>query len=240
MATFVLVHGAFLGGWCWQRVAERLRAVGHVVQTPTLTGCGDRIHLLTREVGLSTHVEDLRQLFAHERLHDVILVGHSYGGTVITAAAGDVLHQVRTLIYLDAQAPRDGETGSGALAAGTTGTLETMTQGTGWLLDPLPLDAVGVVAPDDVAWVQSRRHAHPMRTLLEAVHLPSGALDHIDAHYIVCTQDAGLVGLFGVHPLARCASRARESGWGMTEIDAPHDCMITSPALVADALLAHV
>jgi pimeloyl-ACP methyl ester carboxylesterase len=179
-------------------------------------------------------------VFAHEALHDVILVGHSYGGTVITAAAVALADRVRTLVYLDAQAPRDGETGSGALAAGTVEALETMTNGTtGWLLDPLPLSAVGVTAAADVLWVDAKRHAHPMRTLLEPVHVPAGALDGISAHYIVCTEDAGLVALFGVHPLAAFASRARVSGWGMSELAAPHDCMITSPDLVANALLAH-
>jgi pimeloyl-ACP methyl ester carboxylesterase len=239
MATFVLLHGAFLGGWCWDRVAARLRASGHVVHAPTLTGCGERFHLLTRDVGLATHVEDLVQHAEHQDLRDVILVGHSYGGTVMTAALGRMAPRVRALVFLDAQAPRDGETASGALADGTSERLTELSQGSGWLLDPIPLSAVGVTAPDDVRWVEPRRHAHPMRTLLEAVRVDLATFDALPKTYVVCTQHEGLQAVFGVDPLAPFAERARREGWRMASLDAPHDAMTTSPAAVADLLLSH-
>ena len=87
MATFVLVHGAFTGGWHWQRVRRHLQKAGHEVYTPTLTGAGERGHLLSRDIRLAVHVKDVTSLLFHEDLHDVVLVGHSYGGVVITAVA---------------------------------------------------------------------------------------------------------------------------------------------------------
>jgi pimeloyl-ACP methyl ester carboxylesterase len=138
MACYVLVHGAFHGGWIWKRVANKLRAAGHTVLTPTLTGCGDRYHLLTREVGLATHVQDIEQTLQHEDVQDAILVGHSYGGTVITVAAGRQAARIKKLIYLDAQAPVDGQTASLALAEGTSEKLTELSTADNWVLPPLP------------------------------------------------------------------------------------------------------
>src|SRR5881409_3342030 len=102
MATFVLVHGGFHGGWCWKRVTPLLRAAGHEVYTPTLTGLGERAHLLTRDVGLATHVQDVINVLTYEELTDLLLVGHSYGGMVITGVAERLPARVRQLVYLDA------------------------------------------------------------------------------------------------------------------------------------------
>jgi pimeloyl-ACP methyl ester carboxylesterase len=102
MATFVLVHGSWLGGWCWQRVTPHLRAAGHEVFTPTLTGLGERAHLLTRDVGLDTHVHDIVNVLEFEELREVILVGHSYGGMVVAGVAECVPHRLARAVYLDA------------------------------------------------------------------------------------------------------------------------------------------
>src|SRR3954453_21148411 len=107
MATFVLVHGAWHGGWCWRRVAPLLRVAGHAVYTPTLTGLGERAHLLTREVGLETHIRDTVNVLECEELNDVILVGHSYGGIVITGTAERAPERVGHLVYLDAMVTLD-------------------------------------------------------------------------------------------------------------------------------------
>src|SRR5690349_1170533 len=108
MTTFTLIHPAWFGGWCWRDVARPLRAAGHDVFTPTLTGLGDRAHLATRDVTLSTHVEDVVRLLEFEDLHDVTLVGSSSTGTVITAVADRCPERVGTLVYLDAFVPSDG------------------------------------------------------------------------------------------------------------------------------------
>ena len=109
MATFVLVHGTGHGGWCWQKLAPLLRAGGSEVYTPTLTGLGDRSHLLGCGVDLTTHITDVASLLFYEDLLDVILVGHSYAGMVITGVAATVPERLRLLVYLDAYLPDEGQ-----------------------------------------------------------------------------------------------------------------------------------
>src|SRR5579862_6453256 len=101
MATFVLVHGAWHGGWCWRKLTPLLRAAGHEVFAPTLTGLGERAHLATPEVGLSFHVQDVVNVLVYEDLHEVVLVGHSYGGMVITGVTGQAPERLAQLVYLD-------------------------------------------------------------------------------------------------------------------------------------------
>ena len=108
-ATFVLVHGAWHGGWCWSRVAPLLRGAGYPVFAPTLTGLGERLHLLTPQVDLDTHVRDITSLLDYEDLHNVILVGHSYGGMVISGVAETAGTRLAQLVYLDAFLPEDGK-----------------------------------------------------------------------------------------------------------------------------------
>ncbi|MCA9648485.1 MAG: alpha/beta hydrolase [Myxococcales bacterium] len=239
MATFVLVHGAFEGGWCWQRVARRLRAKGHEVHTPTLTGCGERAHLLSRDIGLETHVEDVCARLELEDLHDVILVGHSYGGAVVTVVGDRMADRIRRLVYLDAAAPGPGQASTGAFAEGTEDKLAEMAEGTDWTLPPLPLSTVGITDPDDVAWVEPRRFPHPLRTLEEPLHLERGdAPPPFPVSYVVHTDKQGMIELFGVDPLAPFVGKARQLGWRLTEIDAGHDAMITHPDRVAEVLEA--
>ncbi len=111
MATYVLVHGACHGGWCWRRVAELLRAAGHEVFAPTLTGLGDRAHLAHRGIDLDTHIQDVAAVLTYEELREVVLVGHSYAGLVITGVAERAANRLAQLVYLDAAVPRDGEAG---------------------------------------------------------------------------------------------------------------------------------
>ena len=108
MTTFVLLHGAFHGGWCWARVAPILRAAGHTVFTPTQTGLGERAHLLHPGITLTTFVDDVVGVLETEELTDVVLVGHSFGGAAITGAAERVKHRLRHLVYLDSAIPQSG------------------------------------------------------------------------------------------------------------------------------------
>ena len=105
MTTYVLVHGAFHGGWCWGRVAARLRSAGHQVHTPTLTGLGDRVHLAHAGITLGTHVQDVENVYLYEDLQHTVLVGHSYAGMVITGVAGRIPDRIAHLVYLDAFLP---------------------------------------------------------------------------------------------------------------------------------------
>src|SRR5277367_6793049 len=108
-STFVLVHGAWHGGWCWQHVAERLHRGGHRVLTPTLTGLGERSHLLRAGIDLKTHIADVVNVMKWERLTDVVLCGHSYGGFVISGVAEQMAAAIRSIVFLDAFLPNDGE-----------------------------------------------------------------------------------------------------------------------------------
>ena len=117
MAPYVLVHGGWHGGWCWRRVADRLRAAGHDVWTPTLTGHGERSHLLTPDVDLDLHIRDIVAVFRFERITDAILVGHSYGGAVVSGVADAIPERIRHVVYLDVILAEDGEAVFTALPA---------------------------------------------------------------------------------------------------------------------------
>jgi pimeloyl-ACP methyl ester carboxylesterase len=241
MATFVLVHGAFYGGWCWRRVRALLREAGHEVFTPTLTGAGERSHLLSRGVSLGLHVQDVVNVLEYEELEQVILVGHSYGGMVITGVADRVPERLAHLVYLDAHLPDSGQAASGAFSAGTGEVLQSLSEAQSpseaeaWLLPPLPPDAVGITREEDVAWVR-KRVSHPLHTLNEPLHLrhPPGK---VPGTYIRCTQRQGLVALFGTDPLAPFFDKARQRGMRFRDLDSGHDAMITVPREVADELL---
>lgn len=237
MATFVLVHGAFEGGWCWQQVARQLRARGHEVHTPTLTGCGDRAHSLTRETSLQTHVDDVCARLDMEDLRDVVLVGHSYGGTVVTVAADRRADRIRRLVYLDASAPEHGQTSTGAFAEGTDDKLAELAGGSDWLLPPLALEVVGITDPALGEWVNARRKSHPVRTLHEEVKLERGDADApFPVTYVTHTKKQAMVDLFGVDPLAPFVDKARTRGWRLREIEAGHDAMLTHAESVAAVL----
>jgi pimeloyl-ACP methyl ester carboxylesterase len=117
--TFVLVHGAFHGGWCWRRVAERLMKVGGRVLSPTMTGLGERAHLLTRDIGLGTFIDDVIGVIEAEELDDIILVGHSFGGVVISGVVDRLPKRVRQSIYLDAIVPQNGRSAISQLPSET-------------------------------------------------------------------------------------------------------------------------
>lgn len=240
MATFVLVHGAFYGGWCWQRVAGPLRAAGHQVFTPTLTGLGERAHLLSREVGLETHIQDVVNVFSYEDLQDVILVGHSYGGIVITGAADRVLERVQQIVYLDAHIGENGKSALDVLAAGTSDTLDDMAQtqpDDQWLLPSLPPDATGLSAAD-TAWVEPRKGSHPLHTLAEPLKLTHAVPQCLPHTYIRCTERGDLIRHFGQDPLTPFYAKAEAERWPIYEIATGHDAMVTAPEQLVATLLA--
>ena len=164
MASFVLVPGAWLGGWCWSKVAGVLRDAGHYVFAPTLTGLSDRAELISRDVGLLTHVMDLDALFRSEDLRRVILVGHSYGGTVITAAAELLVQRLDMLVCLDASVPEDGQSNNDVLLPTQSASIRqrALQDGDGWLVPPPSVVDWGLES-DDVDRVERRLTAHPLK-----------------------------------------------------------------------------
>jgi pimeloyl-ACP methyl ester carboxylesterase len=233
MATYVLIHGGGHGGWCYQRVARRLRGLGHEVYAPTLTGLGERAHLLTPDTGLDTHVDDVARLLFYEDLQDVVLVGHSYGGMVITGAADRAAERIGRLVYLDAANPRNGE------ANADRGHTRATRARDGRVVDGVELfmfpsaDTIrlmGVTDPADIAWMMERLTPQPWRCAEQPLQLENeAALWAIPQYHIVCT--ATLPGRD-----AEIIARARLQNRLWT-VDTGHDLMITEPQAVTDALL---
>jgi pimeloyl-ACP methyl ester carboxylesterase len=227
MATFVLVHGSFHGGWCWQKVAPLLRRSGHEVYTPTLTGLGERHHLATPQSGLELHIQDILQVIEYEDLHNVILVGHSYAGLVNTSVAEHIPERLARLIYLDAFIPHDGQNAFD-LMPGMEGqwTQLAASQGDGWRVPPMSPAALGITKPADVAWVQARLTPMPLLTHQQRVHLTSSQARQLPRTYVLCTQ-------LGFQASAR---EAKSLGWDYFQLEIGHDAMITVPNELAHTL----
>ena len=221
-----------MGGWFWGRVAPLLRQSGHEVYTPTLTGLGERAHLASPAVGLQTHVQDLEAVLRYEDLRGVILVGHSYGGMVITALAERVPERLARLVYFDALVPLDGETMADLMGPDMTSAFEYLaeSEGEGWRLPlPFPLEAYGFMSPEDLAWMNPRMSDQPWAAIREPVALRNPAAAAIPRSFVECTRLA--TGL-----MAQSAQRARAAGWSFHELDLPHAAPVTAPAAVAGLL----
>lgn len=229
MSTFVIVHGAWGGGWSWRPVATALRSAGHEVFTPTLTGLGERAHLARPDVDLTTHIQDVVNVVEYEDLEHVILVGHSYGGMVVTGVADRILERLDQLIYLDAYAPRDGQSMLDCMPPERRAMLEEQarTAGDGWLLPAYP---------DEPDWRD--RNPQPFRTYQEPIRLTNASAT-APRTYIRCTIDmitgereGPVLTAFAAH-----ARRAQAEGWRYLELDADHGCYRTVPDVVAELLI---
>jgi len=233
-ATYVLVHGAGHGGWCYQRVARLLRAAGHEVYTPTLTGLGERSHLLTPETGLDTHIADVVGVLENEDLRNVILAGHSYGGIVITGVADRALDRVGQLVFLDAAILCDGES-----LASVTPAISAMREDARnvdgidlvlWPDQPIARAIYGVDDESDWAWMAERLRPHPWRAFNDPLRLNHPeAVARLPRTIINCPST--LARRDG-ETLARC-----HVGDRVWEIDTGHDLMITEPQKTAEMLL---
>lgn len=232
MTTFVLVHGAWHGGWCWVRVAERLRAAGHAVFAPTLTGVADRAHMLAPTVSLQTHIRDIAGLLAWEELRGVVLVGHSYGGMVITGAADRVADRVSTLVYVDALVPKHGQSAFDLRTAEANAiTLEKVrTRGGGWRIPPTTA-ADFDVNPADRAWVDGKCTDMTIGCFSEKLHL-SGAGDRIaDRVYV-------RAGAYANPAFDKALAESRgDSRYRCHVVDAGHDIMVDAPEELTRILL---
>lgn len=227
MTTFVLVHGSFHGGWCWQRVAPLLEEAGHEVRTPTLTGLAERRHLLTPDVDLETHARDVTELLTFEDLQDVVLVGHSYGGMVISSVAAKEPDRLRSLVYLDAYLPKPGESEIDLWPDEWVDDHREVLEQELPVRDPPPAEMLGVDDPEDAAWVESRMTPHPLNTYTQP--RPKGGED-VPGAFVYCTEGA-LADLFGTF-----AERAKTRGWPVHEVAAGHEVMVTDPDAVAKLL----
>jgi pimeloyl-ACP methyl ester carboxylesterase len=242
MATFVLVHGAFGGGWEWKKLAALLAADGHEVLAPTLTGLADRAHLATPDLGLEAHVQDIVAVLEFEDLRDAILVGYSYSGMVTTGVADRAADRIAHLVYLDAHAPRDGESLIDISPPGRRAALEEAARagGDGWRIPPpsveglLPLAEQGRFPASDVSWFGARLRPQPLRTFLDPVRLTNPAALVPPRTYIFCAEaDPGFV-----QSHLRSAERAKAAGWPYHELPTGHVSVLFEPRGLADLLLA--
>ena len=227
--TYVLVHGAWHGSWCWKRVRESLQNAGHQVFTPTLTGLGERSHLNAATVDLSTHIADVVNLLRWEDLSDVVLCGHSYGGMVISGVADRVPERIRTLVYLDAFVPEDGECVFDNLPPELAQQIRTLAQtaGSGWSVPPLPAERFNV-NPRDAAWVNAQCTFQSIATFEERIRL--NRLRTHDATHILATG-------WDNSPFRAAHERARAKGWKTCTVDCGHEVMLDVPGEFTDLLL---
>ncbi len=235
MATIVLVHGGGHGGWCWSRLTPFLQAAGHRVITPTLTGLAERAAERTAETNLSTHIADMITLFDDNGIEEAVLLGHSYGGMVITGAADRLSGKVNQLVYLDAPHPRSGE----ALIDTMPSAEERLMQGVE-VLDGVPLTlfptpetlevVYGLTDPVDAEWAMQHLTPHPLACFVEPLELADeAALLNIPRASIDCAKTLSLRTPTLIERIETCNPRF--------VFDTGHDLMITEPRKVADMLI---
>lgn len=231
MATFVLVHGAWQGGWCWRRVAKLLREAGHDVFTPTLTGLGERSHLFSRDIDLDTHIRDVLAVIECEELSDIVLCGHSYGGMVVTGVADHAPEKIRSLVYLDALVPDDGQNTLDCLPAeAASGLRDGSMDGRA---APGPAEAFSVNA-DDRAWVDKRNVAHPFRSFEQPIRLVGNWEKVARRIYVYATGWTPGIG----RPYFEKASHQTE--WRAGSVECGHYVMIDMPEELTRILSAEV
>jgi len=232
VSAFVLVHGAWHGGWCWEPVVSSLRCRGHDAHAPTLTGLGERSHLSAPEVGIQTHIEDVVHLLEWRDLHDVVLCGHSSGGLVIAGVADRLPERVRALCFLDAFIPKDGDSLLSLLPSEmVTDFLEGVRRaGRGWLV---PAPPVTLWITDSVLgqWVTDQVTMQPLRTFTEGLEL-SGGWERVAQRWNVVARDHPR------HLFRNQYERLRaEPRWQQRVVPGRHDLMLEAPDAVTDILL---
>jgi pimeloyl-ACP methyl ester carboxylesterase len=254
--TFVLVHGAWHGGWCWSRVAEPLRAMGHRVYTPTQTGLGERQHLLGDTITLNTFVQDIANVLLWEDLHDVILVGHSFGGLTITGVADILPKRLAHLAYLDAFILESGITTFDTLPLAMVNKLRTAaeTAALASLHDrrrhgkalqtstiqlrhapavPAPKPSVfGLTKRGDTAFVSKRLTPQPLSVYESALNLTYPVGNNVPCTYLHCTNPD-----FSAVRTSYQWVRSH-TDWPCVDLPSCHSAMVADPQLVIDALLA--
>lgn len=228
MGTFVLCHGAWTGGWVWGAVAEQLRAKGHKVFAPTLTGLGERVHLAHPNVDLETHITDVINVVHYEELTDVILVGYSYSGIVIMGVANRIAERILHCVYLDAFVPGNGQAIANLVDQNIAAAILNSAKATegGWLVS-------ANMEPDDPLY--SRATPQPIKTLTQPIRL-SDTPTQLPQSFIYLTEhkqeDPLLI------PITEAAQRVKvDSDWQYYELKADHNAVVNSSEQVAKLLL---
>jgi pimeloyl-ACP methyl ester carboxylesterase len=228
--TFVLVHGAWHGGWCWRRVSDALLARGHLVFAPTLTGVGERSHLLRAGINLSTHIEDVVRLIEVEDLDRIVLVGHSYGGMVISGVAERAEKAIASIVFLDAFVPENGTALLDFMPADRRKANEEIAAKSGGLsLPPVSAEFFNVNARDR-AWVDAKCTPHPFATFTEQARL-TGARERIAKKTYIRAGGYPAVYFSTFHEKLKT-----NPGWRCYELPCGHDIMVDMPERLAEIL----
>lgn len=238
--TYLLIHGAWHGGECWQRVVPLLESAGHQVFAPSLTGHGDKAHQLSPEVGLDTHVEDVVRLLTEEDLADVVLVGHSYAGLIISAVANQLPDRIAHLVYLDAMVPKNGESALDIIPITQTMIDQAAQSDAPWRIPPRgemppPFGLFGVTDPVDIAWVKSLLTDESVRCFLQPVQLDNAAADTIPRTHIHCNDPNVPENAHRRRPIPPIQPNGTPAQ--IWELPTGHDSMVTMPAELAELLL---
>jgi pimeloyl-ACP methyl ester carboxylesterase len=228
MATFVLVHGAWHGSWCWKRVRGALQKQGHEVFTPTLTGIGERSHLLTQQIDLDTHTLDVLNLIQWEELDDIVLCGHSYGGMVVTGVADRIPERIRALVFLDAFVPESGQSLMDFAPIPENQLID------GWKCRPISAEVFGVNLADR-AWVDRQCTLQSLACFQQPVRLTGGLGGIKRVAYAYASGWAA-----DQSPFRPFYDRAKTRGWTTCEIECGHDAMLDRPDAVTALLLGSV
>jgi pimeloyl-ACP methyl ester carboxylesterase len=219
--TFLVCHGAWSAGWAWKKMHPLMQAAGHRLVTPTYTGLGERAHLAHRGIDLDAHIEDMLNVIKYEDLHDIVLVGHSYGGMVATGVADRARDKVGQLIYIDAFVPQDGQSLLDLNEVARPRMQELSKTGDGWRVPPNPTPPD--TPPADVEWLTERRVDMPIKCFEAKLKLQGGPLT-LPRRYIYATRIAP-ADTFG--PFARMTKG--DAAWSYYEIDASHSPNVTAP-----------
>src|SRR5580704_19363923 len=229
--TYVLVHGAWHGGWCWSKVASILRGRGHTVVTPTQTGLGERAHLLSKSIDLDLFVTDIVNVIKYEDLSDVVLVGHSFGGNAISGVADAMRERIRQLVYLDAVMLENGQSVFGQLPKDVVEARTKAAQETsgGLTIPAPPPSAFGITDAAQTQFVQSRFTPHPFNTFVSPLKLTNKVGNGLPTTYIICADPI-------YKPLEASRNWVKAAGWKVIEIKSGHDAMVIAPDRLADLL----
>jgi pimeloyl-ACP methyl ester carboxylesterase len=241
MADFVLIHGAWHGGWCWRRVVAALAAAGHRAHAVTLTGVGERVHLISPAITLETHITDVANAIEAEEMRDIVLAVHSYAGMIGTAIADRFAGLLRHLVYVDAVVPQPGESWSSTHAAATREARIAAMQGSPDFSFPPPDPAIYGLAGADREWLLRRQTPHPGHTYEAVLDFDPKRVAAVPRTFISCTQPA-LATIDAIRPRVtdkRFWDGAWIGGGGaqMVELATGHDPMVSAPGDLVRILL---
>jgi pimeloyl-ACP methyl ester carboxylesterase len=229
-STFVLVHGAWHGGWCWKYVRDYLEDRGHRVFTPSLTGHGDRVHLRSPQVNIDTHIMDVINLMTWEELDHFVLVGHSYAGFIITGVCDRVKDRVGHVVYLDSFVPKDGDTvlpePTKEFAESRYGPLED--EYLAYAREPVSF-GIPESMPEELGWLRRRLTPQQLGTWIQPISLKNGGSDGVPRTFIYCNDKPPLT----EQQATRLKTFQDDPSWNYRELPCGHDSMVILPEATA-------